>query len=314
MMVGTDSSHMGRDIDCVSHTYTQLSREESQRTPPVYMSSIDSWRTRFPSVADLIDTDDATGHNLQNTCTMLHIHSTISTSSVEAPPQSLMCTKLEVSLPDGELLDCQWDCVTRIYAAGKKIPVWELPHTPLRLSEDPATGSRSLKLPFASDFWRAFYNRLSQAAGNSDEENNAIKGVTVVQELFSTSILGDKNRSTLLMWDFSKAAPGAPGKAVWKEVLRNPTNLLSVDSNAEASGTTWTIAQPARLPMSPSPYDDLTYFRYDEQAYPGTPMHVPTISLDNTGYYHDSQDGCFEAYTGFEQYRGGLQFGHGSSY
>lgn len=94
-------------------------------------------------------------------------------------------------------------------------------------------GGRKLKVPFAPDFWSAFYNGLSRSETNEGKDEgrhrdrefrSAIKGITVVQELFSYPVqglgVGGKERSAVLMWEFTKADTRTPASAVWREIIR----------------------------------------------------------------------------------------------
>lgn len=230
MWVGSSSSQ-GGGVDCCYHTYTRLSHDDAVR-PAALIASIPEWKTRFPHVAQVLENAEPF-----NTCPILHFEASISVMS-ELPTQpSILCTEFEVAIPNNsgappssyERQD--WECVTRIYAPGKK--VWEL-----SLNVEATTaldGSKKLTLPFASDFWAAFYTGLSSAqqgerSASTDQNErlrrrrmkeckSAIRGITVVQELFSSSTLsGAKEQEALFIWDFVKAEPGQVGKTTWRAV------------------------------------------------------------------------------------------------
>jgi hypothetical protein len=294
IMAGIKTNPAGR-INGSFHTYTCLVQETPAAS--VSLSSIPSWQTRFPRVAE-ITRDEATGAVFGGNCTFLHIQSSISVivpeeATAEGLLRTQVDTQLEVSLPDDVYEGFQWDCVTRIYAPGKKAPVWDVTHECCQVVEDPVRASRKLVLPFASEFWGAFYNGLfgAQSDHGSDggfhteqEVDTAIRGITVVQELFSVQGAGAKERSAVLMWEFTKADSGWPGTAVWREVIRQSgkvtTATMCADTDSAASrefygllDTTvanhgWaTQQQHSHYPMSP----------YEEPS----PSHTQRL----TGYY-----------------------------
>ncbi|KAG0636779.1 TEA/ATTS domain family-domain-containing protein [Tuber brumale] len=242
MWVGSPSQVGG--VDGCFHSYTRLTQDDAV-LPAAPISSIPEWRARFPHVADVLNTESF------ETCPVLHFQASVSVMSELPTQSSILCTEFEPSQ--------EWECITRIYAPGKK--VWELSH-----SVDATAGmdgSRRLTLPFASDFWAAFYTGLSSsslsaaapphhrqhqpdraAAADQNEKlrrrrakecRAAIKGITVVQELFCStsttttsalSVAGPRERAALFLWDFCKAEAGQAGKTTWREVIP-PSPVLS---------------------------------------------------------------------------------------
>jgi transcriptional enhancer factor len=343
MKADTKSNPIG-EVDGCFHTYTRLSREDSLHAPPVNLFSLASWRSCFPHVADIVDEEVASGSvTIGSNCTMLHVRASISTMTTNVPVQRLLCTsQAEVSVPGSEYEGCEWECVTRIYESGKKI--WEVLHGCLHMTENDNHGMRRLTIPFEEDFWNNIFSRLSiaQSDGNgwSDhrrDEGTAIKGISVVQELFSSVHgLDDKQRSAVLMWEFSKADVGKQGKAVWRRVVQQPTNimeslpaalgsaaaggqfsgLLGIDTAVTSSMNAWARQDP-RLPISP--YEDPTADGIAYYSYPGphsysSPADPPNPGLDsellqgslpaitfddiNMGYCYPGQRGSsFEAYS-----------------
>ena len=245
--------------DGFSHIYSQLSRAASFRASPISLSSLSSWRSRFPQVAEIVDKGES--GSLGSGCTMLLMQTSIATTSAETPKQGLLCTQVELSLPNGEYEGWRWECVTRIYASGNM--VWSLSHQCQQAVGSDGQATQKITLPFATDFWSVFYNRLSTVrsagsggdhqtyhrrhhhdhhghqhhhqhhrhqhhyhhqhdCGSIGDEGAAIQGITVVQELFSypAQALGTNHRSAVLMWEFAKAEAGSQGKAVWREVFQ----------------------------------------------------------------------------------------------
>ncbi|KAF8544341.1 TEA/ATTS domain family-domain-containing protein [Trichophaea hybrida] len=338
MMVGSKSSPT-RGVGSCFHTYSQLSQEDSTQAPPVDLFSLPSWRSCFPQVADIVDEEATSDSNmLGNNYTMLHVQASISTMTTDAPVR----TQVEVSVPINEY-DChQWECVTRIYDSGKM--VGEFLHRTLQMTENYNHGMRRLTLPFEDDFWSTFYTKLSKSHSGGNErrsrrrdelEGAAIKGVTVVQELFSYPVqgLGDKQRSAVLMWQFSKADVGSQGKAVWRRVVRPPApaglasvvagsqfgGLLGIDTAVANNMNAWSEQEP-RLPispyedLSPGPADGMAYYSYQgphSYSSPADPSNsgldsallqgsLPAIAIDdmNVGYLYPGQrHSPFEAYS-----------------
>ncbi|KAI5785872.1 TEA/ATTS domain family-domain-containing protein [Geopyxis carbonaria] len=275
-------SNSGIIEDCF-HTYTKLAHQESIQQMAVHLDVIPAWRTRFPHVAELVENED-----LNPNCTILHASTSIALLSSSLPSDAQLRTLVEVSIPSSAVFDNHtWECVTRIYAPGKK--VWELSHPNVPQAND-LDGTCKLKLPFASDFWSAFYTSLSaanqQQGGDGHDGNlkrrrekdarDAIKGITVVQELFSTALggLGVRERSAIIMWEFTKTSGNAPGKAVWREITpfaSSPsmipqshgmpvTTVVSLDGTELLSAVkpehtnSWQTQYPPNIPMSP--YED----------------------------------------------------------
>lgn len=271
------------DIDGYYHTYTSLAHEESRRQCRIPLTSLPSWQSKFPHVSKLVQNNELNG-----ACTMLRVNASVSTMDTVPPSKSLLWTQFEVSLPATASYDCSWGCSTRIYVPGKK--VWDRSQ-PLSVSES-LHGARKLTLPFASDFWSAFYTNLSEAqrthdGNNSDETASrrknrearaAIKSLTVVQEIFSTDAIGTRSRAAILLWEFSKAEGAQPGKAVWQEVVppmsvSTPVSAIMPHSlqtpTAVPDGCGMGLYSQHTYPMSP--YEDLSptlahaqpYYQFD---------------------------------------------------
>ena len=284
MMVGTKSNPNGT-IDRSFHTYSCLSPENSAPAPSISFSSLPDWQARFPLVAAILG--DRT--NMQGSgCTFLHIKAGINPLATKAPADSLLCTRVEVTLPDGDSEGCRCDCVTRIYTPGKVDPVWVLSQGCLPLTENSKDGGYKLTLPFAPEFWSAFYNKLSVSERNDGKDEgrhrdhevrSAIEGITVVQELFSYPVqgLGVKERSAVLMWEFTMANSRTPACAVWREVVRQAGDsvgtmapagsgsagtgmvyddeILGIDATGSNDG--W-ASQQHHSPYSSSPYEEVS--------------------------------------------------------
>lgn len=265
MWVGSPN-HAGGVEGCF-HTYTRLSQGDAARPAPAApLSSIPQWKTRFPHIAEVLENTESA-----DVCPIIHFQSTISVMSSMPSQSSVLCTEFEVASSNPAYESYDWECVTRIYAPGKK--VWELAHAVPATEE--LDGSKKLTLPFASDFWAAFYTGLSSAqqtdqAATVDRERlrrrrgkearAAIKGITVVQELFSTALssAGVKRRSAMFIWEFTKADPGSLiGKTTWRQIippvspvpsggnLASKTSTCSPDLSVEGDLKDW-----GQLPLS----------------------------------------------------------------
>lgn len=244
--------------------------------------SVPSWASRFPIVAELFEKNEITPQ-----CTVLHFSVSVETQAIAPPPKSVLCTQFELTVPGSfeNLFETRtWECVTRIYAPDQK--VWEFSHNvPISKAHD----SWKLSLPFASEFWSAFFSDLSgsRKSGNSTDRRKekdaktSIKGITVVQEVFYyfSSHIGAKERAALIMFDFSKTEPDQTPAAVWREIispvsgdLSNPittTNTLQpppifLPSNAPHDGWPHSTPSSSFSRLSPGPnipigiYDDLS--------------------------------------------------------
>jgi len=348
MWVGSPSQVGG--VDGCFHSYTRLT-EHNAVLPAAPIASIPKWRTRFPHVADVLSTESF------ETCPVLHFHSSVSVMSELPTQSSILCTEFEISSSRGNIgsginsingsacnshhapyhhqqLSQEWECITRIYAPGKK--VWELSQ---RVDATEIDGSRKLTLPFASDFWATFYTRLSSslpsaaasphlrqhqsdlaATGDQKEKLHprgakecraAIKGITVVQELFcftpnittsASSVAGHRERAALFLWDFSKEEAGQPGRTTWRViippstvpragVLTNspssvrggamPPNEVNADVNLNegngGEGGVWGVAQMPLSPFDPlSPISLSSY--YTMASLPPSATVTPTTT------------------------------------
>ncbi|CUS15187.1 unnamed protein product [Tuber aestivum] len=342
MWVGSPSRAGG--VDGCFHSYTRLTQDDAV-LPAAPITSIPEWRARFPHVADVLNSESF------ETCPVLHFQASVSVMSELPTQSSILCTEFEVLSSDGNIGSSssnsninssacdthhppyhhhhrpsqEWECVTRIYAPGKK--VWELSHAVDATAE--MDGGRKLTLPFASDFWAAFYTGLSSPSSSSaaapphhhqhqldraatvdqneklrrrraKECRAAIKGITVVQELFrptpttttsALSIAGPRERAALFLWDFSKAEAGQAGKTTWRElippspvvsagVLAGSPNsmrgetILPSDVNADmkpnggngGEGGTWGVIQIPLSPFDPlSPISLSSYYTLASQ-------------------------------------------------
>ncbi|RPB04441.1 TEA-domain-containing protein [Choiromyces venosus 120613-1] len=291
MWVGSPSQVRG--VDGCFHSYTRLTQDDVV-LPAAPIASIPEWRSRFPHVADVLNTESF------ETCPVLHFQASVSVMSELPTQSSILCTEFEVSSSSGNIGSSsssinssacdphhlpfhhhhqpsqEWECITRIYAPGKK--VWELSHAVDATTE--MGGSRKLTLPFASDFWAAFYTGLSTSSSSAavplhhhhhhhrqqsdrtatadqneklrrrraKECRAAIKGITVVQELFCSTTTASalsgtrpRERAALFLWDFTKAEAGQAGKTTWREIVPSSpvlsTGVLAGSPNSMRGGT-----------------------------------------------------------------------------
>ncbi|KAA8893875.1 hypothetical protein FN846DRAFT_470991 [Sphaerosporella brunnea] len=311
------------------HTYTALSREDASPGASVPLSAIQSWQTRFPRVAEITNDEISTNDALDG-CTFLHIQSSIAVMAPEAvPSESQLSTQVELSLFDDIYDGYQWDCVTRIYARGRKTPVWDVTQQRLQLVNDTVRACRTLELPFASEFWSVFYNKLKSNDDDGDQDlDAALRGMTVVQELFLRQGSGTKDRLAVLMWEFTKADSSWPGKVVWREVIRQPGRSTSAtlsgsavdraffELNTTVANNRWaTQQQQSHYPLSPyeepspSHVHQLTsYYTYgDPPGYASQSLaglggaigqgSTPTITVDMGCFPSSQADGAYSQYT-----------------
>jgi hypothetical protein len=312
----------------------------------VPLVSLPSWRSHFPHVAEIVDGGVSGGALGNSNCTVIHVQTSINTMTTSPPAQSLLCTQFEVAIPTDEFDGYQWECVMRIYAPGKI--VWELSHICSQTKD--ADGTKKLTLPFASDFWSAFYTGLSavQSGDGKDgggtnsrrrekEAKAAIKGINVVQELFAISPLGSRERTGLLLWEFTKSDPKRPGKAIWREISLPPTGpinpastqfgdfdgLLGTDISTDTSN--WETQQHHKSSQQPqfpiSPYEEPSSTAGEDMGgyYTFEPHHSSSFAasggqqvLDDLGlpfYPQAAQQGL----ASFGQYQMLAEMGMGSS-
>ncbi|KAL7271881.1 hypothetical protein RUND412_005336 [Rhizina undulata] len=285
-------------IDRCLHTYTRLSDEAVR---PAALVSVSNWKARFPYVAEVEH------HESLDDCPIVMLQASISTMPISQLQSSILCTQFQVAVDDS-FAGHRWECVTRIYAPNKKI--LELSHAVEQIED--IDGVKKLVLPFASEFWAAFYTGLSHAqqGGSCDnssptdaerfhrkrekEAKAAIKGITVVQELLSIPLggLGSKKRAGLLIWEFTKAEHGHIGKVIWREITPPSTIHPSTSicgphvSTYSPTGLETTVNESdpwAQMPISPygplSPTSLSSYYTMG-QGFASHQGH-PTPSMDD---------------------------------
>ena len=107
----------------------------------------------------------------------------------------------------------QWDCVTNVYTLGNEVLTLV---EPVRFKENLGQRTKTLTLPFASDFWDAFIAGINREGGanNQKEAAHAVSAITMVQELHclahaysqnddpSTRKLGSHTLHAVLIWEF----------------------------------------------------------------------------------------------------------------
>ena len=222
--------------DCVGgvnehiHTYSELA-PKNPVLPRMALDSIEDWGVRFPCLQNTL--------HIGKEITVIYIESSVSVMSISPLDSLILGTNLEVNYTD-TIINCQWECTTRIYAPGKK--VWEMTQ-PVSQS-DQFDGTTKLALPFASEFWAAFYTSLSQsqpevgasqttsillAREKEGEIGAAISGITVVQELANLipAIYGGRQLTAVLLWEFTQADVGEPGITQWREIVTASSHLNS---------------------------------------------------------------------------------------
>ncbi|KAH8150836.1 uncharacterized protein LAJ45_05017 [Morchella importuna] len=307
MWVGSPSHHAAGVEGCF-HTYTRLSHTE-RPAAAAPLSSIPEWNTRFPHLADLLEHSESATPSFP----IVHFESSVSVMPTMPSQSSVLCAEFEVTSSSPTYDNYGWECVTRIYSTGKR--VWE--SSQACSVTDEFNGSKKLTLPFASEFWAAFYTELSTAqrqdgAATLDgerlrrrrgkEARAAIKGITVVQELFSTALssAGIKRRSAMFLWEFTKADPSSLiGKTTWRQIIppmsqmmENPTCTPTPSSCSSSIGVVddspWT-----QLPLSPfDPLSPPIYFLGSSQQQQQQQANTfPTQEDVNYQFLQSSQAG-----------------------
>ena len=228
MWVGT-SDYVGGVNEHI-HTYSELALKNPV-LPRMALDSIEDWEARFPCLQNILHTGKET--------TVIYIESSVSVMSISPLDSLILGTNLEVNYTD-TIINCQWECTTRIYAPGKK--VWDNTQ-PVSQSEQ-YDGTTKLALPFASEFWAAFYTSLSQSQPEIESSKSmsilrarekegeicaAISGITVVQELANLipTIYGGRRLTAVFLWEFTPADVGEPGITQWREIVTTPSHLHS---------------------------------------------------------------------------------------
>lgn len=246
MWVGA-SDYVGGGHDRI-HTYSQLSLN-SPILPKMALDGIQEWEARFPCLLNTL----RTGKEV----TVIHIESSISVMPLSALDDLILGTNLEVNYTD-TVINPQWECTTRIYAAGKK--VWEM--TQAVQPSPQYDGTTKLALPFASDFWAALYTSLSQPgpapsspvaqclmARNKDNEiRAAISGLTVVQEIANLppAVYGGRQLTAVLLWEITQAGGGERGMTQWREIVTPPLYLTPSYANTDAVNQMLNLHQQQR--------------------------------------------------------------------
>ncbi|KAH0606627.1 uncharacterized protein H6S33_003461 [Morchella sextelata] len=307
MWVGSPSHHAAGVEGCF-HTYTRLSHTE-RPAAAAPLSSIPEWNTRFPHLADLLEHPESATASFP----IVHFESSVSVMPTMPSQSSVLCAEFEVTSSSPTYDNYGWECITRIYSTGKQ--VWE--SSQACSVTDEFNGSKKLTLPFASEFWAAFYTELSTAqrqdgAATLDRERlrrrrgkearAAIKGITVVQELFSTALssAGIKRRSAMFLWEFTKADPSSLiGKTTWRQIIppmsqmmENPTCTPTPSSCSPSIGvvddSSWT-----QLPLSPfDPLSPPIYFLGSSQQQQQQQANTfPTQEDVNYQFLQSSQAG-----------------------
>lgn len=146
---------------------------------------------------------------------------------------SILGTLLEVKYLN-TLPGAHWECTTRIYVPRKE--VWSITQDITNVVIEALDGSTKLRLPYASEFFAAFFTGLSQTQYSTERQAHpnsfhicrkqekeamaAVGGITVIQELFaSTSNFGTKERIAIILSEFTKVEAYQPGIAQWREVI-----------------------------------------------------------------------------------------------
>ena len=286
MWVGT-SDYVGGINDRV-HTYTQLSQDKPIAKPRT-LSTLFDWKKRFPYLVDILNSGPAPP--------IIHFESTISIFPVSTVDSLILGTNLEIMYL-GCATTCQWECITRIYAPGKK--VWEItqgvPHS------EQYDGTTKLALPFASEFWAALYTGLSQQdqeyrpssssssaskgyrRRSDNEARQAIGGITVVQEIVMSSLsgLGARERVAVLLWEFVKGEVNRAGTTQWREIV-----APALAPTHQYNGSVYAAGANTSSLMSPSQHHQQNAQHHHQGLQEGE-QQWPVMQM-GTGYGYETE-------------------------
>jgi hypothetical protein len=208
------------------HTYTSL--VSGMSLPPTSLESLRNWRSRFPHLATLHQ-DGAVNSQI------FLFDVSFNTMDVLPSFPAFLCTQSEVTSSDTYACHT-WKCTTKIYKHGKLVADYLQ-----KVSQvDSPDGTSKLILPFASNFWSATFTTTFNVTGQyskshrsedmeDDEALLAIRGISVVQELFATSAVCQSvpKRVALFLWEFNRAMPGEAGSATWRSLIPPPCRILT---------------------------------------------------------------------------------------
>jgi len=174
--------------------------------------------------------------------------------------------------------------------------------------------SQQLLLPFASEFWAAFFTRLViaqdqqeqrlRATGTADNvmiarvrdqhAKSTIMGLTIIQELLATPPPGPDGqlqkpiRVALFLWEFSKTEHNEQGLAVWRDVLVPHSNAVTTAMSASRLRFDPILEHPDPSPLQTTPIDATwgpQYYNYtsqvddSQQLAPSHLQYMPSVAL-----------------------------------
>ncbi|KAF8417225.1 TEA/ATTS domain family-domain-containing protein [Tirmania nivea] len=280
------------------HTYSQLSLDRPI-LPKMVLDGIQGWEVRFPCLMNMLKTGKEV--------TIIYIESSISAMSLSALDVLFLGTNLEINYTD-TIINPQWECTTRIYAAGKK--VWEM--TQAVQSSLQYDGTAKLALPFASDFWAAHYPSLSQSGpafssrvaqcSMSRSKDNEIRaansGLTVVQEIANLPLVvyGGHQLTAVLLWELTQGWGVEPGISQWCEVVTPPPYLTPNYANNDEVNQMFNIYQQQRQHQQYT-YPSLSLFPSNANSYAAQAMFLPSplvTPTDGVGGVADAHAGSAE--------------------
>jgi hypothetical protein len=210
------------------HTYTSLM--SGIQLSSTFLESLRHWKSRFPHLAML-------HHNGAVDSQIVLFDVSFDTMAVLPRTPSFLCTRFDVT-SSGNYAYHTWECTTKIYKNGKLVR----DRSQQVFQVDGPDGTSKLSLPFASNFWSSTFTRTFNTTGQGfssyggDSESieddgaiSAIRGISVVQELFATSTICQSapKRVALFLFEFSKATRGEAGSVTWRNLIPPPAKILA---------------------------------------------------------------------------------------
>lgn len=288
-------------------------------TSRIFLDQID--RHKFPCIADITGETEATP--------MLAFYVSLATPPKSREGASIMANLQIEFLARAYSPAPTWECVTRIYTMGQKVLEISNEVVALDSSLSRHVSERDrrqvLALPFATEFWTAFFHGLNVAQQDGAEEQGidaerikrkrekearaAIGGINIIQEVFAVwRSTNRRARKSVLVWNFEKSDSGlSAGMAECRHVIqyrpsRKSHNTAAVEAAAGAAAsasistsapTPTSTTGSRRTPRSSSAYyqnplptpSSLPYSPYD----PYVPMHAPVAHSHSSRTSHGQQ-------------------------
>ena len=188
----------------------------------------------------------------------------------------------------------QWDCVTNVYTLGNEVLTLV---EPVRFKENLGQRTKTLTLPFASDFWDAFIAGINREGGanNQKEAAHAVSAITMVQELHclahaysqnddpSTRKLGSHTLHAVLIWEFEMVTDNFSARTVFRKIQSPRANIdlklksTGASENSPLAGRrsplrAGSMAQPPSLVLGPN---NSNFTALNSYSFTPTQQHFP---------------------------------------